>query len=608
MILTLIPLVVSGVLTYFLIMHNMVLLEQNITTQSSSDLTREISYKNEFIAKTESQNMAAELDRIVYRLLTMSNSPAFVQLNKPQIKEFANQVISAEQNIIEINVVDKEGRSIHRKEKVISLTPKLEENVSQSEAFAKMSRKEMFISNVEIYSSKDEPTITVAIPILLYSGKFEGGIIAKVGLGFLWQIVASKEVGEGGLLYVISESGTLIAHPIRKEIYQNPEFHKYEYIREIMEMKEGTIENDNQLVSFATNQFGWSTIIEIPIRTALASVETNKASLLYFIDASLREILITTLLIVLLVIVLSTISGIYITKVIVDPIINLTQATEKISGGDLTLRIPNTSTDEIGQLTHSFNKMTADLERNQQQLIQSNAYIKQQAEELKERYNSDLEQFARITTHDLMEPLRTITSYVQLIERKYKEMFDEKATSFMNHILQGVGRMHNIVNGLFEYAHIRTDESDFEQVDCLKVFDIVVDRLEKEITDSQANIECRDLPTIKAVESNMAQVFQNLLANSMKFKSERPLEIYIKAVEENSHWLFSFRDNGIGINPEYAGKIFEIFKRLHTREEYAGSGMGLAICKNIIERHGGRIWVESEPGRGATFFFTIKKY
>ena len=106
----------------------------------------------------------------------------------------------------------------------------------------------------------------------------------------------------------------------------------------------------------------------------------------------------------------------------------------------------------------------------------------------------------------------------------------------------------------------------------------------------------------------MAQVFQNLLANSMKFKSERPLEIYIKAVEENSHWLFSFRDNGIGINPEYAGKIFEIFKRLHTREEYAGSGMGLAICKNIIERHGGRIWVESEPGRGATFFFTIKKY
>ena len=607
MILTLIPLIVSGLLTYLLIRQNMVLLEGNITAQTSSDLTREISYKNEFIAKYESLNMAAQLDRIIYRLGTMADSPDFKH-NNPEIEEFINQVISEEQNIIEINVVDKEGEAIYRKEKVVSLTHKIEENVSQSAVFAAMSRKEVFISQVEIYTSKDEPTITVGIPILLYNGKFEGGIIAKVGLGFLWQIVASKEVGEGGKLYVISETGTLITHPIRKEIYQNPEFYRYDFIREIMDLNDGTIQHEEMLVSFATNKYGWSTIIEIPIQNALASVETSRASLLYFTNASLRKILIITLLIVLLVIVLSTISGVYITKVIVDPIINLTQATEKISGGDLSLRIDNPGTDEIGQLTNSFNKMTADLERKQFQLIESNAFITQHAEELRERYNSDLEQFARITTHDLLEPLRTITSYVQLIEKKYESLFDEKAKKFMRYVLEGVARMHRIVNDLFEYSHIRTDESDFEQVDCLKVFDIVIDRLEKEITESGANISCRDLPTIKAVESNMVLVFQNLLANAMKFKTSQPLEIYVTALSENGHWLFSFRDNGIGMDPQYSEKIFEIFKRLHNQEDYPGSGMGLAICKNIVERHGGRIWVESEPEKGSTFYFTIKKY
>jgi light-regulated signal transduction histidine kinase (bacteriophytochrome) len=161
---------------------------------------------------------------------------------------------------------------------------------------------------------------------------------------------------------------------------------------------------------------------------------------------------------------------------------------------------------------------------------------------------------------------------------------------------------------LFEYSHIRTNESDFEVTDFNEVIDAVLKKIEPEVTEGKAMIVTDKMPTVKAVKSNMVQVFQNLISNAIKFKSPaRKCEIRVGFEEKPKEWLFYVKDNGIGFEPKYAEKVFEIFKRLNKRDQYAGSGMGLAICKNIVERHGGKIWVEPVVDEGTTFFFTIKK-
>lgn len=272
------------------------------------------------------------------------------------------------------------------------------------------------------------------------------------------------------------------------------------------------------------------------------------------------------------------------------------------------MKIENKSNDEIGQLTDSFNLMAQEISKKQDELISKNEYIKQQAEELLQRYNSDLEQFAYVTTHDLIEPLRMITSYTQLLQRRYSHNFNDDAKEYMNYITEGVQRMHKIINDLFEYSHIRTNESDFEDTDFNEVIEDVLKKIEPDIKASNALIISDKLPKIKAVKSNMVQVFQNLIANAIKFRSElRQCEIRVGFEDRGKDWLFYVRDNGIGFEPKYADKVFEIFKRLNRRDQYAGSGMGLAICKNIVERHGGKIWAEPILEQGCTFYFTIKK-
>jgi light-regulated signal transduction histidine kinase (bacteriophytochrome) len=178
----------------------------------------------------------------------------------------------------------------------------------------------------------------------------------------------------------------------------------------------------------------------------------------------------------------------------------------------------------------------------------------------------------------------------------------------MSYITEGVQRMHKIINDLFEYSHIRTNESDFQDTDFNEVISDVLKKLEVEIHNNHVLINNSIMPHSKAVKSNMIQVFQNLVANAIKFKTpSRPCEITIGSENMGNEWKFFVKDNGIGFDPKYSDRVFEIFKRLNKRDQYPGSGMGLAICKNIVERHGGKIWVESAPDVGSTFFFTVKK-
>ena len=221
------------------------------------------------------------------------------------------------------------------------------------------------------------------------------------------------------------------------------------------------------------------------------------------------------------------------------------------------------------------------------------------------RSNADLEQFAYVSSHDLQEPLRMIASYLQLLQRKYQGELDDKADKYIYFAVDGASRMQNLINDLLEFSRVTTKAREFEPNDCEFILNQVLSDLEVSIKENEAIVSYDSLPEIMADGTQLAQVFQNLISNAIKFRSKEAPKINISAETEGDRWLFSVQDNGIGIDPKYSERIFEVFKRLHKREEYPGTGIGLSICKKIIERHGGNIWVESELGRGSAFYFTL---
>ena len=223
-----------------------------------------------------------------------------------------------------------------------------------------------------------------------------------------------------------------------------------------------------------------------------------------------------------------------------------------------------------------------------------------------QRSNKELQSFAYITSHDLQEPLRTIASYAQLIERRYKGKLDSDADDFIEYMVDGAKRMKSMIQGLLDYSRVGTKGNEFKEFKSKDALDYALSNLESSIVENNAEITSSSLPVIFADEDQIARVFQNLIGNAIKFSREgiKP-EIHISAREKDKEYVFAVSDNGIGMEEQYSDHIFEVFKRLHSIDEYRGAGIGLAIVKRIIDRHEGRVWVESELGRGSKFYFTI---
>ena len=257
------------------------------------------------------------------------------------------------------------------------------------------------------------------------------------------------------------------------------------------------------------------------------------------------------------------------------------------------------SRDDDGDVRHMSGIMVDVSERKRAEQV-----LAEQTEELA-RSNAELEQFAYVASHDLQEPLRMVSSYMQLIERRYKQRLDKDAEEFIAFAVEGATRMQRLICDLLAYSRLGTRGMEPVPIDAGDALATALQNLKLTIAESCAVVSSIDLPTVMADPVQLTQLFQNLIGNAIKFRGDKQVEVQIGAKRVGDEWRFWIRDNGMGIAPEYFERVFLIFQRLHNRTRYSGTGIGLAICKKIVERHGGRIWVESSAGCGATFFFSI---
>lgn len=246
------------------------------------------------------------------------------------------------------------------------------------------------------------------------------------------------------------------------------------------------------------------------------------------------------------------------------------------------------------------------LEEQNAQLQQEIA-AREQIQVALQRSNTELEQLAYVASHDMQEPLRMIASYLQLVAQRYQGKLDAEADEFIGYAVDGAKRMQALINDLLAYSRLGTKAKPFGPSDCGALVDLAIAGLHIAIEESGARVTHTALPVVMGDATQLAQLFQNLLANAIKFRGAEPPQVQIEAEPTGGDWCFSVRDNGIGIAPEYHERIFVMFQRLHGRREYPGTGIGLALCKKIVERHGGRIWVESTLSTGSVFRFTIPR-
>ncbi|HJX10370.1 MAG TPA: ATP-binding protein [Candidatus Binatia bacterium] len=308
------------------------------------------------------------------------------------------------------------------------------------------------------------------------------------------------------------------------------------------------------------------------------------------------------------------------------PILNLARVARRISNEhDYSQRAVKKTGDEIGALVDGFNEMLTQIEARDGALKQAQGELEKRIRDLQrevaerqraekgmaektvelQRSNAELQQFAYVASHDLQEPLRMVRSYTGLLARRYQGKLDADADQFIAYAVDGARRMQELINDLLSYSRVGTQGRELTAADCEAVLANTLVSLKMAIQESGAKVCHEPLPTVRGDEVQLGQLFQNLIGNGIKYRRDGPLVIHVACRPEGSHWLFSVRDNGIGIEPQYYERIFTIFQRLHAKERYPGSGIGLAICKKIVERHGGKIWVESELGKGSTFYFTL---
>jgi light-regulated signal transduction histidine kinase (bacteriophytochrome) len=292
-------------------------------------------------------------------------------------------------------------------------------------------------------------------------------------------------------------------------------------------------------------------------------------------------------------------------RVIITPLARLARDVREVAHGDFERPLVPSGPREVSALGSDVEAMRRRILDEVTALRDAETALLEQAREL-QRSNEELEQFAYVASHDLQEPLRKVASFTQMLERRYKGQLDERADRYIAFAVDGAKRMQELINDLLEFSRVGRLTRPHDAVDCNVIVEQVRGRLATAIDETGAEVSAGDLPRVTGDEGLLTAAFQNLIANAVKFRGDEPPRVRIEAEREGRFWRFTCTDNGIGVEDEYAERIFVIFQRLHTRESYEGTGIGLAMCRKIIEYHGGRIRLApAQAGRGARFIFTL---
>ena len=478
----------------------------------------------------------------------------------------------------------------------------------EHKAFAEGENKIYF---TDIFFNKyrsDKPEMFVVAPASDFDGVFLGVIVFEVDVGTIYSLIQDATgLGNTGETLIGKKEGNEV-------LYLNPlKYDPKAALKRRIALGDQTGKPMQQAVQGGTGvglsvDYRGKTVVSawryIPLLDwgVVAKIDAEEA----FADViNLRNLVI---LILSIVFILGTLIAFSIAGSISEPIKQLSKGAELVGSGKLDYKVAINSKDEVGQLSRALEKMTQDLKTvmASRDELDNEIIERKQAEEELKRSNENLEQFAYVASHDLQEPLRVMASYSQLLERRYKNKLDTDADEFIGFIVEAVGRMQRLINDLLAYSRIgRKDDSLLTELDCNQVLRRVLESMSVIIASSNAKVTFDPLPILNGNESSFVQLFQNLIGNALKFHGQEPPRIHINAKQSGQEWIFCVKDNGIGIEPQYKEKIFLIFQRLHSREEYPGTGIGLSICKKIVESYGGKIWVESEPGKGSNFYFTI---
>jgi signal transduction histidine kinase len=462
----------------------------------------------------------------------------------------------------------------------------------------------------------DEPTRRAALDLAQpvrdpESGRLVAVVAASLDLGWISSMAGKLDLVDGATLTVIDRNGMLLVRYSVPESRQNWVGHKIEGLRAPSTLRRGTdvswvgegLDKVRRLYTGAplSRTGGLAdayVMLGVPVEVAYAQANRMLGQNLLFLG-----------LVAGLALGAAWAGGDFF---ILRHMRALVGAARKMSGGDLTARSGVVhGPGEVGELARSFDEMAAALERRVRELQLTEAELKALNEQLEQRVlertaelrrsNEDLEQFAYVASHDLQEPLRMIHNYLQLLRQRYRERLEPAANDFIGFALDGAKRMHELIQDLLTYSRVGTHGKDFATVDCAEACRRALANLSLVIEETGAVITQDTLPMVNGDLVQLTQLFQNLVGNALKFRGERRPEIHVGAVLKGQEWELTVADNGIGIAEQDFQRIFIVFQRLHSREKYAGTGIGLAVCKKIVERHGGRIWVESRLGRGTTF-------
>lgn len=512
-------------------------------------------------------------------------------------KRLLDKILQQYPHLQEIVYLNSQGETVAATTAATLLLQERAEIVGSRWFTAIQSGRGYYYGEVTI-AEDDRPYLVVAI-----SAPNASVIAARVNMSVLWELVANSGFGKSGLAYIVDHNGRIIAHTdLQVALAQTK-------IAERAEWTTALKQRDTWYGEYVNFQ-GQRVVGAIAAVPGVDWLVVTELSDFEAFATSRWAYLILGGGILAFMVLMMWVSAEWLEGLILNPIERLRDGAARIGQGDLAYRIEIVHHDEIGQVAVAFNQMAAELEELyeslEQKIAERTEQLQAQSTELA-RSNAELAQFAYVASHDLQEPLRMITGYLQLLERRYKGKLDNEADEFITFAVDGATRMQQLIRDLLAYSRVGMRHQAMHPVDCQVILKGVLNNLQMAIQESKAVITFDPLPTLLADPTHIGQLFQNLVANAIKFRSERTPQIHIGVHRtlQSKEWLFSVSDNGIGIAADDLERIFAIFQRLHTRHEYPGTGIGLAICKKIIDRHGGRIWAESAVGQGTTFYFTI---